>query len=219
MKLALTLIFVFFLALVANSQSAIVITEKAKLRGTPSEKGKVIIVLSEDTEVVVIKQTGPWFLVQAATDVGWIHGRTIRLTADTKDDSITPKPMRLNVDTMRGTADSNTRVGAEDDSPPKPTPKPAPRMISGGVLNGKAISLPSPEYPPTALAVRASGPVSIMVVIDENGDVILANAASGHPLLRDASESAARAAKFNPMRLEGQPVKVSGVITYNFNLK
>ncbi len=164
-----------------------------------------------------------------------------------KTDPSTAKAMRLNVDTMKGSGDSNTGVdvgkrggdvvnsgstsglpttgetsGGGDEPPPPPkaqaTPKPPPKMISGGVLNGRATSLPTPPYPPAARAVRASGSVSVQVVIDENGRVISASAVSGHPLLRPAAESAARGARFSPTMLSGQPVKVSGVITYNFNL-
>src|SRR6185369_7230676 len=91
--------------------------------------------------------------------------------------------------------------------------KAPPKMISGGILNGKAISLPHPEYPQAAAAVRASGAVSVQVTIDENGNVISAAAASGHPLLRAAAESAAREAKFSPTLLSGNPVKVSGILT------
>jgi len=94
--------------------------------------------------------------------------------------------------------------------------KAPPKIISGGILNGKAISLPHPEYPQAAAAVRASGAVSVQVTIDENGNVISAAAASGHPLLRAAAESAAREAKFSPTLLSGNPVKVSGILTYNF---
>ncbi len=101
--------------------------------------------------------------------------------------------------------------------PPKPTPKPPPKTISGGVVNGSAISLPPPPYPPAAKAVGAKGNVSVQVLIDENGNVVSASAASGHPLLRSAAEGAARRAKFRPTQLSGQPVKVSGVITYVFN--
>lgn len=100
--------------------------------------------------------------------------------------------------------------------PPPPPPKPAPKTISGGVLNGKARSLPKPPYPPAARAVRASGAVTVQVTIDESGNVISASATGGHPLLRAAAASAARGAKFSPTMLSGQPVKVTGVITYNF---
>lgn len=94
----------------------------------------------------------------------------------------------------------------------------AVRTISGGVVNGKAISLPAPAYPAAAQAVGASGAVSVQVLIDEDGNVVSATAVSGHPLLRSAAEGAARNAKFRPTMLSGQSVKVSGVITYVFNL-
>ncbi|MBK9153764.1 MAG: energy transducer TonB [Chloracidobacterium sp.] len=109
--------------------------------------------------------------------------------------------------------------GDREAAPPPPPPPPKkepPKMISGGVLNGKATSLPKPPYPPAARAVRASGAVSVQVVISETGSVISASAVSGHPLLRPAAVQAARGARFSPTLLSGQPVKVSGVITYNF---
>lgn len=113
-----------------------------------------------------------------------------------------------------GGGGDNDRGGAP---PPPPPPPPVPKKpISGGVLNGKARSLPKPPYPPAARAVRASGAVSVQVVIDESGNVISASAVSGHPLLRQAAAQAARGAKFSPTMLSGQPVKVQGVITYNF---
>ena len=100
---------------------------------------------------------------------------------------------------------------------PKPTPKPVPKKISGGVLNGKAISLPKPPYPAAAKAVRASGSVSVQVTINESGSVVSASAVSGHPLLQQAAVAAARQAKFAPTTLSGQAVSVSGIIIYNFN--
>ena len=118
-----------------------------------------------------------------------------------------------------GSDSGNTGGGGDDDAgdaAPPPPKKEVPKQISGGVLNGKAISLPKPPYPPAAKAVRAAGSVSVQVLIDENGNVVSASPVSGHPLLRAAAASAARGAKFSPTKLSGQPVKVSGVITYNF---
>jgi TonB family protein len=93
------------------------------------------------------------------------------------------------------------------------------KVVSGGVLNGKAIVKPQPAYPPIAKAARASGTVTVQILVDEEGYVIAANAVSGHPLLQQAAVFAARQARFSPTLLEGQPVKVSGVITYNFVLQ
>src|SRR5215213_9950314 len=168
------------------------------------------------------------------------------LIADVAESRLPPKeisakasdipPVRRGVTTMVGNSDSNAaapmpagpgagnvvaapaRVQIADEPPPPEAPKPTPPRapISGGVLNGKAISLPKPAYPPIARAAHASGTVVVQVTIDENGNVIAAHAVSGHPLLQGAAVGAARQAKFSPTKLSGQPVKVTGVIQYNF---
>ena len=105
---------------------------------------------------------------------------------------------------------------------PAPTPKPnppAPRTISKGVITGLALSLPKPPYPPLAKQARAYGPVNVQVLIDESGKVISAKAVSGNPMLLAAAQQAAYGARFSPTRLGEQPVKVSGVITYVFQLQ
>ena len=112
-----------------------------------------------------------------------------------------------------------------------------PKIINGGVLNGKAISLPKPAYPDEAKAAKLEGTVRIKVVIDEEGNVESAESviepffitktdADGNaeqvevpqadPMLVEAARAAALEARFSPTRLSGTPVKVSGIITYNF---
>jgi protein TonB len=145
-------------------------------------------------------------------------------------------PVRKGVVTMLGSGNTNavapvapgTGTGqiisapakveiAEAPPPPKPTPAPTPHApISGGVLNGKAVHLVQPAYPPIARSAHASGQVVVQVLIDENGNVVAAHATSGHPLLQAAAVGAARSSKFTPTKLSGQPVKVNGVIIYNF---
>jgi protein TonB len=110
---------------------------------------------------------------------------------------------------------------SDEPPPPKPspTPKPVPKApVSGGVLNGKAVNLPKPSYPPIARTAHASGTVVVQVTIDETGKVISAHAISGHPLLQAAAVQAAYSARFSPTQLSGQPVKVTGTINYNFQL-
>jgi periplasmic protein TonB len=144
-------------------------------------------------------------------------------------------PVRKGVVTMVGTGNSNAvapmapgngsgqilssapaKVDIKDEPPPPP-PKPTPHApISGGVLNGKAVHLVQPPYPPIARSAHASGQVVVQVLIDENGNVVAAHATSGHPLLQAAAVNAARSSKFTPTKLSGQPVKVNGVIIYNF---
>ncbi len=115
-----------------------------------------------------------------------------------------------------GLQSANPTETAPTEGEAPPPPKKVAKTISGGVLNGKATSLPKPAYPPAARAVRAAGAVVVSVTIDESGRVISASAVSGHPLLKPAAVAAAQGARFSPTLLSGQPVKVTGVITYNF---
>jgi TonB family protein len=75
-----------------------------------------------------------------------------------------------------------------------------------------------PTYPPIARAAHATGEVVVMVVVDEEGNVIAAQAVSGHPLLQAASVKAARESTFEPTTMDGRAVKVMGTISYNFKM-
>ncbi|HEY6232594.1 MAG TPA: energy transducer TonB [Pyrinomonadaceae bacterium] len=116
------------------------------------------------------------------------------------------------------TASSGPVVKLDSEPPPPPAPKPLLKPISGGVLNGTAISLPSPSYPETARRLRMAGVVSVEVIVDETGKVISAVATSGPTPLREVAVQAALRARFSPTKLSGQPVKVSGLINYKFAL-
>jgi TonB family protein len=105
---------------------------------------------------------------------------------------------------------------------PQPNPNPSAKPgetppggrppISGGVLNSKAIYLPLPEVPPGDVV----GTVMVQVLVDEQGTVVSARAISGPAQLHQAAVNAARFARFSPTMLMGEPVKVSGTLTYNF---
>jgi periplasmic protein TonB len=113
----------------------------------------------------------------------------------------------------------------EDPHPPLPTPAPTPKpappsvqRLTSQVISSKIISKPVPPYPIIAKQAGIYGVVAVEILIDERGRVISAQATSGHVLLREAARQAALQAVFSPTQLNGQPVKVSGVITYNFML-
>jgi periplasmic protein TonB len=98
-----------------------------------------------------------------------------------------------------------------------PTPQQAVRMTST-MLQGKAVKRVQPPYPQIAKIGRISGAVQVQVMISEDGTVDSASVLSGHPLLRDASVQAARQWVFSPTILNGQPVRVVGILTFNFTL-
>jgi TonB family protein len=90
------------------------------------------------------------------------------------------------------------------------------KPVEVGALNAKAISLPKPVYTEEAKRQKASGRVTVRVVVDENGKVISAKALNGPAVLREAAEAAARQAIFTPTTQDGITVKVTGTLTYDF---
>jgi protein TonB len=115
-------------------------------------------------------------------------------------------------------------VATVDPAPPevvRPTPAPTPRAVLklSQILNSKALSKPAPPYPQIAKIARVQGTVTVEILVDEQGRVVSASAKDGPALLREAARQAALLARFTPTRLNGEPVKVSGVISYNFTLQ
>ena len=121
------------------------------------------------------------------------------------DDDTTPTPTRSPLPTPQPTI---IRPGSSPTPRPPSTPN---RNLNGGVLNGMAVNLPRPIYPPMAKQIGASGEVRVQVAVDANGNVVSARAVSGHPLFRAAAENAARQSK---MRIDA--ANTTGQIVYNF---
>lgn len=107
-------------------------------------------------------------------------------------------------------------IKLDSEPPPRPSARTILKPVSGGVLNGNALSLPPPLYPDSARRLRVEGVVSVEVVIDETGKVISARAIDGPMSLRTVAVQAALHARFSPTKLSGQPVKVTGSINYKF---
>ena len=123
-------------------------------------------------------------------------------------------------------------VGGVGEAPPepppavkaKPTPEPAPEPTPARIVKvseispGLVLRRVSPQYPPLAKAARIQGAVHVQVLISEEGRVMSDQTVSGHPMLRAAAEDAARQWVFKPTTLNGVPVKVQGILTFNFTL-
>lgn len=90
------------------------------------------------------------------------------------------------------------------------------KTVDGGVEVGRALEMPKPRYTELARRAHVSGQVVVQLIIDVDGTVMAAAAISGHPLLYGVSVEAAKNSRFSPTTLNGKPVKVTGVIYYNF---
>jgi TonB family protein len=130
-------------------------------------------------------------------------------------------PARATVTITEGDPSEAKQKSAQPTPSPPPTATPPEgaakgEPIQGGILNSKAVDLPQPHYPEEARKARVAGKVIVRVIVDETGKVISAEIEDGPIPLRLPALEAARKARFAPMLVAGQPVKVTGVITYIF---
>ncbi len=121
--------------------------------------------------------------------------------------------------------------GQQPLSPPEDVPPPPPsrfqsssqpgqpqgiQQVVDNVLVGNAVTRVEAVYPPTARMLKAYGTVKVQVTISESGRVIDAKAISGHETLRLAAVDAALKWVFRPTTLNGAPIKVQGILNFNF---
>ncbi len=176
-------------------------------------------------------------------DISPITNLNTSVNANVKTPTPTPKPSPSPsatrppiINTNINTSNSNASPTPTPTPTPKPsvtpivptpspsTPKPSPsatppatnRPVNAGVLNGRAVNLPKPAYPPIAKQMRAAGQVVVQVVIDEAGNVTSAKAMSGNALLRAPAEAAALQSKINPVKIGDRNVQAVGILLYNF---
>ena len=188
--------------------------EKKPEEAKPQKQEQNVDVRKELIADVSRTDLQPQKIQTKASDIPPVRQGVTTIIGNTSSNASAPLPSSTGPGT--GTVVAPTKVDIGEPPPPEPKPTPPRAPISGGVLNGKAVHLVQPPYPAIARQAHASGTVVVQVLIDENGNVVSAHATSGHPLLQAAAVSAARASKFSPTKLSGQPVKVTGIIQYNF---
>lgn len=90
--------------------------------------------------------------------------------------------------------------------------------IQVGSLIDFATARVNPNYPPAARSMRATGTVKVEVLVNEDGSIAEVQKKSGPTLLQQAAVDAVKRWKFKPFMRDGQPVKATGFISFNFNL-
>lgn len=202
---------------------------------TPAGDEEVFMAKDTTTKVVILSRPEPRYTEEAKRNR--VNGRVMLTAVFSSSGEVT------NIQVVEGQPDGLTESAVEAARQIKFTPAmkdgrsvsqqvrleynfgnyqnnpPSQARISAGVLNGRAIQKPVPPYPQEAKDAGVSGMVTVRIVVDEAGKVVEAKAVSGHSLLHQASVDAAHQAQFEPTTLQGQPVKISGVLTYNFVLQ
>jgi periplasmic protein TonB len=98
-----------------------------------------------------------------------------------------------------------------------PVPAP-PAPVGGQVQEAILLSSVPPTYPVLARSVRLQGEVTIDALIDSTGKVADMKPLSGPVALQQAAMDALRQWKYEPARLDGQPVSTHLSVTIKFRL-
>jgi protein TonB len=135
--------------------------------------------------------------------------------------NVNPVSVGLNLTGCITCSGSGTPKVVEVEKAPLPPEPPKPKTIRApsSLIMSNVIEMPKPAYPEIAKRTGIQGSVNVQILIDESGKVISAQAVNGSAMLTKAAVEAARRARFTPTKLGDQPVKVQGVITYNFVLQ
>jgi periplasmic protein TonB len=157
---------------------------------------------------------------------------SVMLTALTAPNSI-PQHAAMVDDTVPGAVDlpggngpgsdvmgALNRIGTPPPPAVRPEPKPnrGPMRISAGVAAGRLIAPIQPVYPAIARAAGVQGTVVVEATISKEGKVEHARVVSGSPLLATAALSAIEQARYQPFKLNGDPVEVQTTINVIFRL-
>ncbi|MGA8143777.1 MAG: TonB family protein [Candidatus Acidiferrales bacterium] len=102
---------------------------------------------------------------------------------------------------------------------PSPEMRPeGPVKIGGDVRAPKLISSVMPQYPTAARSSGVQGDVVVETTIDKSGNVARMHVISGPSTLRAAAMDALRRWKYEPSRLDGEPVEVQMQVTIRFRI-
>jgi protein TonB len=95
----------------------------------------------------------------------------------------------------------------------------APLHRSEGVMAAALIYKVQPQYPVIARAMHLAGTVYLRAIISSDGTVRQLEVISGNPILASPALQAVRRWRYQPTRLNGEPVEVETFITVNFVLE
>ncbi len=94
----------------------------------------------------------------------------------------------------------------------------APGAEGGRIDPPKLASSPSAIYPAMARNSNIEGVVVVDALVDASGTVTQAQAVSGPTLLRQAAADSVRSWKYQPAKLNGQPIAVHTQVSVDFHL-
>ncbi len=181
-------------------------TPKVEVRSEPQPQPKVEVRSEPESQPTV----------RANINVGKISAPNMRTAA--KITAVEPPPVLTSDPAAlpKGINVANT-FGA---SSSMASPGPPPAAIRGGQLvQPKLISSVASAYPAAAKAAHAEGDVLIDALIDSTGKVVSTKVINGSPLLQQAAVDSLRFWKYEPARLNGEPIPIHIKVNVSFRLQ
>ena len=172
-------------------------------------------------------QSAPTSSRSSATDKTAQAPKSEQKNSDFAQTSSKKKKSQPKSEQTANTATANTQPPAPAQPPNSSQPqtpaggaavKSSGGPVAVGALTGKASRRVSPSYPMIARTARISGVVTVFLIVNEKGEVESVQRADGPQQLQQAATDAARRWKFNPTLIDGQPVRVTGYLSFNFAL-
>ena len=171
----------------------------------------------EPKQIAAVSSTSPSLPSTPQTE---IH-RTLFPTIDPTPTDAPPSTSLINFSMTSGIPDAlrtagEGRVARVSEAPAHP---PAGRMqVSTGVSTGLLITPIRPVYPAIAKAAGIQGTVVVEAVISRTGTIESLHVVSGPQMLREAAMEAIRTARYQPYRLNNEPIEIETKITVNFKI-
>jgi protein TonB len=125
---------------------------------------------------------------------------------------------RANAAPAKATAASAQPPASQTGASATPKGRAENAPVAVGSLVGKAKSRVPPNYPTLARTARVTGNVTVFLIVNEKGEVESVMRAEGPQQLQQAAIEAARRWKFNQTIIDGQPVRITGYLSFNFTL-
>jgi len=180
------------------------------------------------TESTVAQNTKPVFIPSTEPPVVKEEPKPVVMQPNVQPAEAKPAVMQPNVqpaDTKPAVRrpnvqpdESKPEVRRPNTQPEEAKPAESGAPMDVGALTPYATSQPPPVYPALAKTTRTTGVVKVEVTVSEKGDVTKVEKASGPPVLQAAAKDAIKKWKFKPFTRDGQPVRATGFVNFNFNL-
>ncbi|MFL6468408.1 MAG: energy transducer TonB [Pyrinomonadaceae bacterium] len=208
-------------AILQNNSPAI---QQQVVQQTPSNTGTVVPAISDPKPLIAVPETHPTQLQSVTannkpseTALATTGGAPVSNSANTDagkqlQQQATDKPAEAAKAVPAADSTQKQQSVTADSNTEKSSP------VNVGSLIEYATTKQQPTYPPAARSMRAAGVVKVEVVVDETGQVTEVKNVAGHTLLVAAARDAVRKWKFRPIMRDGQAVRASGYVNFNFTL-